>query len=67
MVTAYELRHITNNYDLYILLDMLTSIAKIGKCTYSVDYLSYDQEKQLEQLGFTVRDNPDDNGMTISW
>ena len=67
MVTAHELREITRNYDLHILLDMLTSIAKVGECTYTVDYLDYAKEKQLERLGFKIHYHEEDDGRTISW
>lgn len=67
MVTAHELREITRNYELTQLLDKLKATAKTGECTYDVDYLEYDQWKQLERLGFEIHWHEYSDRRTISW
>lgn len=68
MVTAHELREISRNYELIKLLDKLKAVAKTGETEYNVDNLDYNEEEQLERLGFSIYYHDyDEYARRITW
>jgi len=54
MVTAYELRHLANNYQLSNLLQQLKEKAEEGRYSFQIGYLSDKDEQSLIDRGFKV-------------